>query len=57
MPGFGTTDRTYLNSISLIEQLGAEKLEIPIKKSVLQHFEDIGQNPSVHDVTLSLIHI
>lgn len=51
MPGFGTTDRTYLNSISLIEQLGAEKLEIPIKKSVLQHFEDIGQNPSVHDVT------
>ncbi len=51
MPGFGTTDRTYLNSIALIEQLGAEKKEVSIKKSVLQHFEDIGQDPSIHDVT------
>lgn len=51
MPGFGTTDRTYLNALSLIEHLDAEKKEISIKKSVLQHFEDIGQDPAVHDVT------
>ncbi|MCI9272764.1 MAG: NAD(+) synthase [Clostridiales bacterium] len=51
MPGFGTTDRTYLNSLSLIDNLGAQKKEISIKKSVLQHFDDIQQDPSLHDVT------
>lgn len=51
MPGFGTTDRTYFNSLSLIEGVGAQRREISIKKSVLQHFEDIGQDPGVHDTT------
>lgn len=51
MPGFGTTDRTYLNSLALIDNLGAQKQEISIKKSVLQHFDDIHQDPALHDVT------
>lgn len=51
MPGFGTTDRTYYNALSLISALGGENRDISIKASVLQHFEDIGHNPTVKDVT------
>ncbi|NLK86263.1 MAG: NAD(+) synthase [Clostridiaceae bacterium] len=51
MPGFGTTDATYENALRLIESFGAELREINIKKACLQHFEDIGHDPSVHDVT------
>lgn len=51
MPGFGTTDRTYDNAVSMIKQIGATFMEIDIKKSVRQHFEDIGQEESNHDVT------
>lgn len=51
MPGFGTTGRTYNNSIKLMEMLGITVKEISIAKSVLQHFEDIGHDPKVHDVT------
>ena len=50
MPGFGTTDRTYNNAISLMRSLGVTIREISIAKAVMQHFEDIGHNPSVHDV-------
>ena len=51
MPGFGTTDRTYNNAISLMQSLGITIREIPIGKSVTQHFEDIGHDINVHDVT------
>lgn len=51
MPGFGTTDRTYNNAISLMQSLGITIKEISIAKAVAQHFEDIGQDASVHDVT------
>ena len=51
MPCFGTTDRTYQNSILLAKKLGTAFLEIPIQKAVLGHFEDIGQSPELHDVT------
>ena len=51
MPGFGTTNRTYVNAISLMEDLGITTREINITKSVLQHFEDIGQDPALHDAT------
>ena len=51
MPGFGTTDRTYYNALTLISALGAENRDISIKASVLQHFEDIGHDPSVRDLT------
>ncbi|MBP7373643.1 MAG: NAD(+) synthase [Prevotella sp.] len=51
MPGFGTTDRTYNNAISLMKRLGITIREVGIAKSVIQHFEDIGHDISVHDVT------
>lgn len=51
MPGFGTTDRTYENAVNMIQCLGATFMEISIKKAVLQHFEDIGHDPAIHDVT------
>ena len=51
MPGFGTTDRTKNNASKLMDLLGVTQREIPIGAAVLQHFEDIGHNPDVHDVT------
>lgn len=51
MPGFGTTDRTYDNALTLMKQLGVTVREISIVPSVNQHFADIGHDPSVHDVT------
>lgn len=51
MPCFGTTDRTYQNACSLARAYGATLREIPIQKSVRQHFTDIGHDESVHDVT------
>lgn len=51
MPCFGTTDRTYDNACRLSRMLGAELLEVDIKKSVTCHFEDIGQDMGKHDVT------
>lgn len=51
MPGFGTTDRTYMNAVKLIQNLGVNFREISIKKAVMQHFDDIGHNPSLHNVT------
>ena len=51
MPGFGTTDRTYQNAIHLMGKLNISIREISIAKSVTQHFEDIGHDMSVHDIT------
>lgn len=51
MPGFGTTDRTYNNAISLMEALGITIREVPIAPAVMQHFSDIGHDPAVQDVT------
>lgn len=51
MPGFGTTDRTYLNAIALMESLGISIREISIKEACIQHFKDIDHNIDVHDVT------
>ena len=51
MPGFGTTDRTYDNAVSLIKCLNADFMEVSIKDAVNIHFRDIGQDPKVHDVT------
>ena len=51
MPGFGTSDRTYQNALALMNVLGITQKEISIVPSVLQHFEDIGQDPNIHDVT------
>lgn len=51
MPGFGTTGRTYQNSLKLISAVGATLRVVPIEKSVRQHFEDIGHDPRSLDVT------
>jgi NAD+ synthase (glutamine-hydrolysing) len=51
MPGFGTTDRTYDNAVSMIQELGCSFREISIVDSVNQHFQDIGHDDSIHDVT------
>ena len=51
MPCFGTTKRTKSNALILAEAYGASIREIDITKSVRQHFEDIGQEESVHDIT------
>ncbi len=51
MPGFGTTDRTYNNAVKLCKELGITLQEIPIKDSCIQHFKDIGHDPSIHDIT------
>lgn len=51
MPGFGTTGRTYHNAVNLIRSLGVTLKEISIREACLQHFHDIGHDPSVHDVT------
>ena len=51
MPGFGTTGKTYRNSLKLIDCVGASGRSIDISKSVLQHFEDIGHARDDLDVT------
>jgi NAD+ synthase (glutamine-hydrolysing) len=51
MPGFGTTDRTYQNALTLMKFLGISIREIPIRDAAIQHFKDIGHDPSVHDIT------
>ncbi|MBC8595058.1 NAD(+) synthase [Oscillospiraceae bacterium N12] len=51
MPGFGTTDRTYNNALSLMESLGVTVREISIKEACIQHFKDIAHDINVHDVT------
>ncbi len=51
MPCFGTTDRTYLNAINMAKNLGVDLREIPIAKTVDQHFKDIGHDKNIHDAT------
>ena len=51
MPGFGTTGRTYHNACKLAKVLGVSLEEINISAAVRQHFSDIGQDMTMHDVT------
>lgn len=51
MPGFGTTNRTLNNSITLINKYGATLKEIDIKISCLQHFQDINHDINNYDIT------
>ena len=51
MPCFGTTARTRSNAEILSERLGADFRVVDIRKSVEQHFLDIGHDISVTDVT------
>lgn len=51
MPGFGTTDRTYNNAISLMESYGTTIREISIKDACIKHFVDIGLSLDDRSVT------
>lgn len=51
MPGFGTTDRTYQNALTIMKRLGTTVKEISIANAVRQHFKDIGHDESIHDTT------
>lgn len=51
MPGFGTTDVTYSNSLRLMKAMKTSLTEIDIKPACLQHFKDIDHNSNVHDLT------
>jgi NAD+ synthase (glutamine-hydrolysing) len=51
MPGFGTTDRTLGNAERMANELKVSFQVIPINNAVASHFEDIGHDPEVHDVT------
>ncbi|WP_238881373.1 NAD(+) synthase [Clostridium sp. YIM B02551] len=51
MPGFGTTDRTYNNALTLCKELNCDLREINIVNACLKHFEDIGHDKNKHDVT------
>ncbi len=51
MPGFGTTGRTYNNALNLMQSLGVTIREISIKEACIQHFNDIGHDINVHNVT------
>ena len=51
MPCFGTSDRTYNNSLALMDALGITQKEINIRDAVTTHFRDIGHNPAVHNGT------
>lgn len=51
MPCFGTSDRTYSNSLKLMETLGVSSKEINIRDAVNLHFSDIGHDSNVHNGT------
>ena len=51
MPCFGTSDRTYQNSLELMRTLGVTSKEVNIREAVTTHFRDIGHDPKVHNAT------
>lgn len=51
MPCFGTTDRTYNNSLKLMETLGVTFKEIDIKDACVVHAADIGHDLDNHNTT------
>ncbi|MBP1561266.1 MAG: NAD(+) synthase [Oscillospiraceae bacterium] len=51
MPCFGTTKRTKSNAYYLAEAYGVTLKEVDITAAVRRHFEDIGQDEAVLDVT------
>lgn len=51
MPGFGTTDRTYQNALTLMKNLGVTVREVDIIQACRQHFCDIGHDEKNKDIT------
>ena len=50
MPGFGTSDRTYQNALTMVRELGCTLREISIKDACEQHFKDLGIDPSERSI-------
>ena len=51
MPCFGTTDRTYSNTLKLSAALGTTLKKVDISKAVTRHLKDIKHPQDVFDVT------
>ncbi len=51
MPGFGTTGRTYNNSLNMMKSLGVTIKEVDIKPACIQHLKDIDHDLSILDVS------
>ena len=51
MPGFGTSGKTYDNSLALSKSVGASVRTISVNALVSQHFKDISHDPAVKNVT------
>ena len=51
MPCFGTSDRTYRNSLELMRTLGVTTKEINIGPAVRAHFADIGHDENLRNGT------
>lgn len=51
MPCFGTTERTFNNSVAIANEIGATVRKIDITKAVSQHLADIEHSLTQHDVT------
>jgi NAD+ synthase (glutamine-hydrolysing) len=51
MPGFGTSSNTLSNSLELMKLMNVTTYQIDIKQACMKHFEDIGHDPSIFDVT------
>lgn len=51
MPAFGTSNRTYENSLELIRSLGTEPVIIDIKAACIQHLSDLGHDGETKDIT------
>ncbi len=49
--GFGTSNRTNTNANHLMKTLGVTHHDIDLRESVLAHFETIGHDPNVVDIT------
>lgn len=51
MPGFGTSSNTLGNSLELMRLMEVTTCQIDIRDACLKHFEDIGHDPGIYDVT------
>ena len=51
MPGFGTTDRTYNNAVTLCKELGTSFREISIREISNVMFEKVGLKEGTYNIT------
>lgn len=51
MPGFGTTGRTYNNSVAMMQAMGVTFKEVNIREACLLHFKDLDFDPALRTNT------